>query len=110
LGDFCELLLAAAMGYHVHTGPCSEINHSLNDLGGRFRQNSVIRFNQEDLLMTTEKRFVWGCKGIAEAIGRSEKATFHALQDGKIPGAKKIAGRWALDLQLFAAAFQSEAA
>jgi hypothetical protein len=60
--------------------------------------------------MTTEKRFVWGCKSIAEAIGRTEKATFHALQDGKIPGTKKIAGRWALDLQLFAAAFQKEAA
>ncbi len=52
---------------------------------------------------------IWGCKDIARTIGRSEKATFHALQEGKIPGAKKVAGRWGLDPRVFAAAFASVA-
>ena len=56
--------------------------------------------------MTTDAKIIWGCKAIAEAIGRSEKACFHALQENKIPGAKKIAGRWGLDYSVFVAAFQ----
>jgi hypothetical protein len=59
--------------------------------------------------MTTDIKIIWGCKDIAKAIGRSEKATFHALQEGKIPGAKKIAGRWGLDFGVFVAAFAKEA-
>jgi hypothetical protein len=53
---------------------------------------SVINVNCEDLAMKT--KIIWGVKAIAEEIGRSEKACFHALQQGKIPGARKIAGRW----------------
>jgi hypothetical protein len=61
--------------------------------------------------MTTEtKKIIWGCAAIAGAIGRSEKATFHALQQGKIPGARKIAGRWGLDFSVFVAAFDVAAA
>jgi hypothetical protein len=59
--------------------------------------------------MTTETKIIWGSAAIAKAIGRSEKATFHALQEGKIPGAKKIAGRWGLDFSVFVAAFAREA-
>jgi hypothetical protein len=59
--------------------------------------------------MTTETKIIWGCKAIAKEIGRSEKATFHALQEGKIPGAKKIAGRWGLDFSVFVAAFRAVA-
>jgi hypothetical protein len=58
--------------------------------------------------VTTEKEIVWGCKAIANKIGRREKSTFHALQQKKIPGAKKIAGRWGLDFQVFLAAFSTE--
>lgn len=59
--------------------------------------------------MNAETKIIWGCAAIAKAIGRSEKATFHALQDGKIPGARKIAGRWGLDFNVFIAAFAREA-
>ena len=53
----------------------------------------------------TTIEIVWGCKAIAEKIGRTERATFAALEQGKIPGARKIAGRWALDPRVFAATF-----
>jgi hypothetical protein len=52
---------------------------------------------------------VWGAEAIAPHIGRSVKGAFHALESGKIPGAKKIAGRWALNLRVFFAAFESAA-
>ncbi len=58
--------------------------------------------------MTTETKIIWECANIAKAIGRTEKATFYALQEGKIPGAKKIAGRWGLDFSVFVAAFAKE--
>jgi len=52
---------------------------------------------------------IWGCKAIAATIGRSEKSTFAALEQNKIPGAKKIAGRWALNPRVFFAAFETAA-
>jgi hypothetical protein len=48
---------------------------------------------------------VWGASAIAPHIGRSVKGAFGALESGKIPGAKKIAGRWALNLRVYHAAF-----
>jgi hypothetical protein len=59
--------------------------------------------------MTAETKIIWECANIAKAIGRSEKATFAALQAGKIPGARKVAGRWGLDFSVFVAAFAKEA-
>jgi hypothetical protein len=61
-------------------------------------------------MTTTTIELVWGCKAIAEKIGRTERATFAALEQGKIPGARKIAGRWALDPRVFMAAFAAEVA
>jgi hypothetical protein len=49
---------------------------------------------------------VWGAKEIGVAINRSERATFHMLEKGQVPGAKKIAGRWCLDPDVFFAAFR----
>lgn len=45
---------------------------------------------------------VWGCKAIAKAIGRTERATFHMLEKGTLPGARKVAGRWCFSPGLFA--------
>jgi hypothetical protein len=56
--------------------------------------------------MTTEK-LIWGAEKIAEAIERDEAWTFRALKDGKIPGAQKIAGRWAFNPRVFFATFES---
>jgi hypothetical protein len=50
---------------------------------------------------------IWGAAAIAPIIGRSEKGAFGALESGKVPGAKKIAGRWALNLSVFLAAFEA---
>jgi hypothetical protein len=50
--------------------------------------------------------FVWGAAAIAKYLGRSEKGAFHALESGRVPGAKKIAGRWGLSLKVFHAAFE----
>lgn len=53
-----------------------------------------------------DDQIVWGAKAIAEIIGRPVKATFAALETGKIPGAKKIAGRWGINPRVFFAAFE----
>jgi hypothetical protein len=52
---------------------------------------------------------IWGAKEIAAVLGRTEKAVFHALERNRIPGAKKIGGKWALDLRVFRAAFEAAA-
>ena len=42
---------------------------------------------------------------VGEFLDRTEKATFHLLESGKVPGAKKFGGTWTLDTELFARAF-----
>ncbi|WP_208764439.1 hypothetical protein [Bradyrhizobium guangxiense] len=54
-----------------------------------------------------ETELVWGAAAIGRVIGRTEKGAFHALESGRVPGAKKIAGRWGLHLPTFLAAFQN---
>jgi hypothetical protein len=49
---------------------------------------------------------IWGATAIAPHLGRSVKGAFGALESGKVPGAKKIAGRWALNLQVYHRAFE----
>jgi hypothetical protein len=56
---------------------------------------------------TAAPDIVWGAAKIAPHIGRSVKGAFHALDSGKVPGAKKIAGRWALNLSVYHAAFEA---
>jgi len=58
--------------------------------------------------MTTTDQIVWGAEAIAPYLGRSTKGAFGALEGGKVPGAKKIAGRWALNLRVFNEAFEKE--
>lgn len=53
---------------------------------------------------------IWGARAIGKAIGRSEKATFAMLEQGKLPGARKVAGRWAMNTAIFFAAFDAAAA
>lgn len=59
--------------------------------------------------MSDQSDIVWGAKAIGDVIGRSEKATFAALERGQVPGARKVAGRWGLHLKIFAAAFEAAA-
>jgi hypothetical protein len=52
---------------------------------------------------------IWGARAIGEAIGRTEKATFAMLEQKKLPGARKVAGRWALNPAVFFASFNETA-
>jgi hypothetical protein len=52
--------------------------------------------------------FISLTRNIAKFIGRTEKATFHLLETGKIPGAKKFAGAWTLHVPTFRSAFLGE--
>jgi hypothetical protein len=54
-----------------------------------------------------DNEIVWGAAAIAKVIGRTEKGAFHALESGRVPGAKKVAGRWALHLPTFFGHFAS---
>ena len=60
---------------------------------------------QNEATTTALDEIVWGGEAIAPYIGRTTKGVYHALENGKVPGAKKIAGRWALNLRIFHAAF-----
>jgi hypothetical protein len=42
---------------------------------------------------TTASDVIWGAAAIAEAIGLTERATYHLLASGLVP-AKRIGGRW----------------
>jgi hypothetical protein len=50
---------------------------------------------------------VWGAEAIAPYLGRTTKGTFGALESGKVPGARNVAGRWALHLPTFYATFKA---
>ena len=46
---------------------------------------------------------IWGGRAIARAIGRTEAATFNALERGRAPGARRVGVRWALHVPSFRA-------
>jgi len=52
-------------------------------------------------------RIVWGVPAIAREIGATERKVYHLVETNRLPGAKKIAGRWALRVDLFHAAFEA---
>ncbi len=52
---------------------------------------------------------IWGAANIGKAIGRTEKSAFQMLEAGKIPGAKKVGGRWAFRPAVFFASFDEAA-
>jgi hypothetical protein len=56
------------------------------------------------------EEIVWGAIKIAPHLGRTEKGTYQALESGRVPGARKVAGRWGLNLRVFRASFENAAA
>lgn len=52
---------------------------------------------------------IWGAATIAEAIGRSRRATFYLLDSGELP-AKKVGGRWVVERSKLVAFFTGQAA
>jgi hypothetical protein len=56
---------------------------------------------------TTPDNIVHGAEAIAPHLGRTVKGTYGALESGRVPGARKIAGKWALNLRVYHASFES---
>ncbi|MCK1337170.1 hypothetical protein IVB38_14315 [Bradyrhizobium sp. 38] len=54
--------------------------------------------------------FVWGAVDIGKYLGRSKEATWFMLEQDRVPGAKKIAGRWGMHVPTFLASFQASSA
>ncbi|MCB1453198.1 MAG: hypothetical protein KDJ43_06105 [Rhizobiaceae bacterium] len=44
---------------------------------------------------------VWGADEIAKAINRPVRATYHMLENGVLPGASKVGGRWCFAPAIF---------
>jgi hypothetical protein len=59
---------------------------------------------------TTATEIVHGAEAIAPHIGRTLKGAYGALESGRVPGARKIAGKWALNLRVYHASFETNAA
>jgi len=60
--------------------------------------------------MNNTDQIVWRAGPISKVIGLSEKATYAKLESGKIPGAKKVNGNWALNVRVWFASFEDKAA
>jgi hypothetical protein len=39
---------------------------------------------------------LWGCEEIGAAIGCNPRRTHYLLDQGQLPGAKKVGGRWCI--------------
>jgi hypothetical protein len=62
------------------------------------------------IIETNTAEIVHGAEAIAPHLGRSVKGTYAALESGRVPGARKIVGKWALNLRVFHASFETDAA
>jgi hypothetical protein len=58
---------------------------------------------------TTASDVIWGAASIAEAIGQTERATYHLLASGLVP-AKRIGGRWVASRRKLLAALTGDEA
>lgn len=53
---------------------------------------------------------LWGAVAIAEALGRTPRSTFHLLENGEIPSARKVGGRWVVSRKKLLELFEGAAA
>jgi hypothetical protein len=59
------------------------------------RLNTMIGYvNDLKRLEISEEELVWGAAEIGKVINRSPRQTFHLLESGLIPGARKLGGQW----------------
>ena len=60
---------------------------------------------------TTEPSpILWGAGEIGAAIGRSARSTFHLLETGKLPVARKVGGTWTAHRETLIQFFRGEPA
>jgi hypothetical protein len=55
-------------------------------------------------------QIIWGAAAIAAALGTTRGRTFHMLESGALPGARKIAGRWCITRAALLRIFEGESA
>lgn len=53
---------------------------------------------------------VWGAAAIAALIGKTPRATYHILEQGHIPGARKIGSQWVVSRKVLREYFEGAAA
>lgn len=58
------------------------------------RHNIAHAVVQETSQERVALELLWGADAIAKELGRTVKATFHMLESGHLPFARKIKGRW----------------
>ncbi len=49
---------------------------------------------------------LWGASAIAAFIGKTERATFHLLERGYLPGARKLGNQWVISKDALRALFE----
>ena len=57
----------------------------------------------------SDLEIIWGAPAIAKAIGRDLRGVYHMLENGLLPGARKVGGRWCVTRRSLHALFESEA-
>lgn len=83
------------------------VNEWIGDLGSLdLSLSQSARQLQKQRKDDATDQIIWGAEAIAPYLGRTTKGAFGALESGKVPGAKKIAGRWGLSLKVFLASFE----
>lgn len=60
--------------------------------------------------MTEPMDLIWGAAAIAARIGKTRRATFHMLERGQIPGARKVGGQWCVSGKVLRDFFEGAAA
>jgi hypothetical protein len=55
----------------------------------------------------TPAGIIWGAADISKYLNRPIKSVYPSLERGQIPGARKIAGKWALNPKVFLASFEA---
>ena len=63
----------------------------------------------DNLNLDEQDRPIWGARAIAQAINKSERATYHLLETGRLP-ANKTGKIWNTTLRRLRRAFDPEAA
>jgi hypothetical protein len=84
------------------------MSSEINQMTNHHITNAPAKGNADHLAAPQVLDLIWGAKAIAVAIGKTERATFHLLEQGKIP-ARKIGGQWATSRGKLRAHFEQEA-
>ena len=51
--------------------------------------------------MNDQPEIAWGAAAIGKVLNQTERQTYYMLEKGQVPGARKVAGKWALSIPIF---------